>query len=507
MVSGQKCEQFKAVQEAELESIRKRRKALKSIRKKLKVPSQEREAPKQDLGKKLVGLALSGGGIRSATFSLGVLQRLAAGGFLDRVDYLSTVSGGGYIGGALTWFANSGGRLGTGAQNFPHGVVDPRRGLRGTETSGVLKHLRLHGKYLVPGRGITRTSLLAVILRGVLLNFLVWVPLATAVLVLLLYAGGHMYGFMPGLEYVRGLAHRYGVDLGRACVGNGECGLEWLLWLAGLMGSVFLLLSAVYSLGTRMPSVKGMYTLRRFFEKWIRWVLGFGLGFLVVGLLPIMSHALIYAPSVLLGLAGGVVSFLRSGASDKGRVPLGLLAPAASVFLLYGLMLVCYELASLVVEPGPAAGPIPLTGLWVLGVSVLVSIGTGWCANLNYISIHRYYRDRLMEAFMPEPDTDGTTAPAAAADKAQVGKMHCPQAPYHLVNTNVVLVDSDCARWRVRGGDSFVLSQRYCGSAATGWVRTSQYMQKDPITLATAVAISGASVNPNTGAGGAGPTQ
>jgi hypothetical protein len=45
-----------------------------------------------------VGLALSGGGIRSATFSLGVLQSLARRHLLERVDYLSTVSGGGYIG-------------------------------------------------------------------------------------------------------------------------------------------------------------------------------------------------------------------------------------------------------------------------------------------------------------------------------------------------------------------------------------------------------------------------
>ena len=43
------------------------------------------------------GLALSGGGIRSATFSLGVMQALAACGLLEKFDYLSTVSGGGYI--------------------------------------------------------------------------------------------------------------------------------------------------------------------------------------------------------------------------------------------------------------------------------------------------------------------------------------------------------------------------------------------------------------------------
>ncbi|WP_031320199.1 patatin-like phospholipase family protein, partial [Pseudomonas piscis] len=64
------------------------------------------------------GLALSGGGIRSATFGLGVLQALARApvpdahqanpeqpsanteerSLLSRFDYLSTVSGGGYIG-------------------------------------------------------------------------------------------------------------------------------------------------------------------------------------------------------------------------------------------------------------------------------------------------------------------------------------------------------------------------------------------------------------------------
>lgn len=56
----------------------------------------------------LTGLALSGGGIRSATFNLGLLQGLAErkiavkdkpeGSLLDLFDYLSTVSGGGYIG-------------------------------------------------------------------------------------------------------------------------------------------------------------------------------------------------------------------------------------------------------------------------------------------------------------------------------------------------------------------------------------------------------------------------
>jgi len=51
---------------------------------------------------KLSGIALSGGGIRSATFNLGVLQALASLDVLKEFDYLSTVSGGGYIGSWLT---------------------------------------------------------------------------------------------------------------------------------------------------------------------------------------------------------------------------------------------------------------------------------------------------------------------------------------------------------------------------------------------------------------------
>src|SRR4051812_43101043 len=51
----------------------------------------------------LYALAFSGGGIRSATFNLGILQGLSKHGLLDRFDYLSTVSGGGYIG---SWLAS-----------------------------------------------------------------------------------------------------------------------------------------------------------------------------------------------------------------------------------------------------------------------------------------------------------------------------------------------------------------------------------------------------------------
>src|SRR5688500_16972444 len=59
-------------------------------------------------------LAISGGGIRSASFALGVIQTFmnekpgsapndSDERCFDRFDYMSTVSGGGYIGGAVSW--------------------------------------------------------------------------------------------------------------------------------------------------------------------------------------------------------------------------------------------------------------------------------------------------------------------------------------------------------------------------------------------------------------------
>jgi hypothetical protein len=71
----------------EIEIINKRRKRL---------------YPKQDVSESsetnLVGLALSGGGIRSGVTNLGVLYEMSRVGLFRIVDYLSTVSGGGYIG-------------------------------------------------------------------------------------------------------------------------------------------------------------------------------------------------------------------------------------------------------------------------------------------------------------------------------------------------------------------------------------------------------------------------
>jgi hypothetical protein len=122
----------------------------------------------------LSALCLSGGGIRSATFNLGVIQALARIGVLDKFDYLSTVSGGGYIGGWLkAWMRRRGTR----------GVIDdlnervPDNPL--APEPNAVDQLREYSNYLTPRKGLfsgDTWSAVATILRNLILNWLIIVP-------------------------------------------------------------------------------------------------------------------------------------------------------------------------------------------------------------------------------------------------------------------------------------------------------------------------------------------
>src|SRR4051794_14494225 len=90
---------FDAVLAAEVEEIRARRRTLFPAQKPLSANDSPHPHPYAGAHRlRALGICFSGGGIRSATFNLGVLQGLAEIGLLPFIDYLSTVSGGGYIG-------------------------------------------------------------------------------------------------------------------------------------------------------------------------------------------------------------------------------------------------------------------------------------------------------------------------------------------------------------------------------------------------------------------------
>ena len=89
---------FKAVQHAELEALRQRRRQALGRRYQPPAVVSDDAVAAAAHRERPFGLAFSGGGIRSATFNLGIIQGLAERDLLRHVDYLSTVSGGGYIG-------------------------------------------------------------------------------------------------------------------------------------------------------------------------------------------------------------------------------------------------------------------------------------------------------------------------------------------------------------------------------------------------------------------------
>jgi hypothetical protein len=191
-----------------------------------------------------VGLALSGGGIRSATISLGLLQALAKTGLLRHFDYLSTVSGGGYIGGFLgglyvgdrkaktsdgagSKYTVEGGRK----DKAPEAVQPAELGKRDNgdavspetapkaspaEVSKILEDprafetswLRENGRYLAPAGAADEWAGFAVVLRNLLA---IYVVLGIALLTFFLVAYAVRAGIIRGLETQLGAVAQAGV--------------------------------------------------------------------------------------------------------------------------------------------------------------------------------------------------------------------------------------------------------------------------------------------------------
>lgn len=108
-----------------------------------------------------VGVAISGGGIRSATFAVGLFQSLARHDLLKRIDYLSTVSGGGYFGGFFgRLFLSAGKACG------PASAAQQTRAALMDSQSAPLQWLRENGRYIAPNGKDDYYAAAAVYLRN-----------------------------------------------------------------------------------------------------------------------------------------------------------------------------------------------------------------------------------------------------------------------------------------------------------------------------------------------------
>ena len=139
----------------------------------------------------LFGICFSGGGIRSATLNLGVLQGLAERRLLRLADYLSTVSGGGYIG---SWFqalckryTTSGRRIVDVEKYLEHETRNPQ-----PPANDPITFLRKYSNYLAPQLGLLSADtwvIFTIWLRNTLLNQIVLALTLSGALLLPLVLG------------------------------------------------------------------------------------------------------------------------------------------------------------------------------------------------------------------------------------------------------------------------------------------------------------------------------
>lgn len=585
------------------------------------------------------GLALSGGGVRSASFSLGVLQVLAEARLLRHFDYLSTVSGGGYIGSALALRLAEAARGGETAEVdslFPYGKPDG--------DSPELAHIRHHGNYLAPsGFGSLATGFY-IVARSILLNLFIWITLGAALLATLMFAtdwaggvasapdqppaapwtwpwsdpeqGALFFWLMLGVASLLALLlvlAVVGVSLSswwvrsdpkeerRKAPGDGaEKERLWAWSVAGVSGLLLLwaldlppfgwtlswptggdavqaTLPALALLAVLVPvltqqvhrwashgqtdmSVK--YARRRLQERFAGVLLPVALFFAAIGAIPFISEWVMEngpaATETAAGPAatgatadatrGGVASlplFLMSLGSAgatlygfyqghiRGKLGAGssVVVIAGSILLVFAAALVAHQIAASLIQSGAfwtwfGEDNPALQGAAALSViAVQMAFALAIFVNVNDMSLSRFYRDRLMEAFMPDLDALGKPAegPATRADRFLMSAMTTRPdgtdapllGPYLLVNTYLLARryrgdrrggrPSLAARIRRRRGDSFVLTPRRVGSTLTGWRATGDVLDNQ-LTLPTAMAISGAAVNPGSGIAGQGPT-
>src|SRR5262245_9116480 len=214
----------------------------------------------------LVGLALSGGGIRSAAFNMGVLQTLSRSGLLARVDYLSTVSGGGYIGSCLTW-------LRTHVPVKDSSKIGALPLADGTGT--VLDWLRAHGRYLITGKGLSGWTLAASILSGTLLNLFVLLPIFLLAIGL---AAGDWFEF------------RWPPELHLPAAGAVPAHDGFMvLTIAGLaLLAVYLLATLLFAMSTVLPPLRQL-SAGQYLRQRLGVFLAAGFACIGLGILPILA--------------------------------------------------------------------------------------------------------------------------------------------------------------------------------------------------------------------------
>jgi Patatin-like phospholipase len=457
------------------------------------------------LAASLVGLALSGGGIRSAAFCLGVLQALDKVKVLERVDYLSTVSGGGYIGCSLTASLE---------QAKAPGWAFPFASDLKEDEPPALQHIRDYSNYLFPRRSalLRNASIYA---RGLAVNVVLVAPF-----VLFASAATLFFYWLRALTASWQLGrffNVFGLPLFSVTVD-----FALLIFAVGIIWGLYR--SAKLS-APEIPSgptgrVVGALVILLFaiaFCELQPVLLGSMIKHKTGNLLAIMpwpiqaiTAALTPVATAMTFLASKIGEFIKSTGQSTGskkqiagvvtRILIyvaGLIVPLA-IWMIY-LGVTYWGLCADGLAGGKPTPWQPATLGFLAATALCVVLTIFMRPNAN--SLHPLYRDRLAKAFLfvPQP----TLRPDEMLEPCRPllsGISGC-KGPYHLINTALNVEASKTANRRGRNADFFFFSPRFVGSKSTGYVRTTDLeTQAIGLDLATAMAVSGAAVSSNMGA-------
>jgi hypothetical protein len=468
MASGHRRQFATEVFPAELAAIADRRERLE-----LPVPAPG-EGPSAELG--LVGLALSGGGIRSASAGLGILQALAARDILPRVDYVSTVSGGSLIGCAMSASL-------TAPDTSPENARFPLGHDTGTPEKPAVRYIRNHRRYLAPGGLLDALRLPATLLRGVIDNLAMLVPVlvaavfATEVLSLLLESWGlhrlpvlssAMWILFVALALLQPVVFRMWPDRFTWGPRNRYGHLLTAVLLAGIVAALALpLLELMRDAAGGTPE-----DVAAIVHQYARYL------WMAAGL------------AVVLMLAGAVVPAARPITRALALTTVGALGYAA-VFGLY-LLLCLYHVDDAALWDG--------RGEWLfIGAGVAGAIYAVWLTNPNGTGQFFFFRDRLSRAFVIRVDARGHARPV---DELKLSSLRPAgsAAPYHLINATINLQGDPRAELAGREADFFCFSRHFVGGPSTGFARAEAVEAADPrLNVGTALGVSGAGLAPNMG--------
>lgn len=397
------------------------------------------------------GIALSGGGIRSATFATGVLAAMARRNLLPQFDYLSTVSGGGYAGAFLTQLVGSAAddRIGLGMKQEPF--------LRTEGESAILKTLRQKARYLT-GSFWERVFVALRQAHGLFVNAVIlflatgcfafaetlvrpWIPawlmailaLALPVLAVIILA---VFGRL--LDPV-------GKEPGRAQIAIGLLFLVPPLWY--LLGATHLAWTGL----THLLSLQAEGT----------WD-------------PLVTAFLALASALAVGVAL-ITAFARLGS---------VTVPVATVVV------------ALVAENAMYAWLASMTLGWrTLAFVTFAAIGLAsvMFIDVNLTSLHRYYRAKLAAAFLVNRD-------GLSAAPVKLSAIDTSRTPFPILNCALNVPGSRKPEVRGRLCEVFSFTPVATGSRLVGYHPTQDWETVNPdLDLATAMALSGAAVSPQMG--------